>query len=127
MSRVRLPATFVPTHQTAGLPGFPAVDVFAPAGSPVEAGFWGRVSKVSGHEPTGHETPGGAYGLSVYVHNAVNGLTRYVTHMGTRRVSVGSIVRPGTVLGTVAHAPAGSPHGSEHVHLGLHRPDRRGT
>lgn len=127
MSRVRLPAEFVPTHQTAGLPGYPAVDVFAPAGSVVEAGFWGRVSKLSGHAPTGHETPGGPYGWSCYVHNRANGLTRYVTHMATRSVRLGAIVTPGTVLGTVAHAPAGSPHGSEHVHLGLHRPGRDDT
>ncbi len=28
-----LPAEFRVTHQTAGLPGYPAVDVFAPAGT----------------------------------------------------------------------------------------------
>ena len=34
---LQLPATFTPTHQTGGLPGFPAIDCFAAAGTVVLA------------------------------------------------------------------------------------------
>jgi len=37
MHDLHLPAKFTPTHQTAGLPGFPAIDIFGPAGSYVTA------------------------------------------------------------------------------------------
>ena len=113
---------FRATHQTSGLPGYPAIDVFAPIGALVLAGFYGIIERVSGHPPTYAGTPGGAYGWSLYVHNRANGYRRFVTHLGSLNVKVGDRVAPGTVLGTVARPPAGSVAGSSHVHLGLNRP-----
>lgn len=57
--RIRLPRVFTPTHDTAGLPGFPAIDVFARAGTlvmPPEGGTivykhwidWDRTRRVGG-------------------------------------------------------------------------------
>src|SRR5438309_10700608 len=37
MPTLQLPETFVPTHQTAGLPDFPAIDMFAVDGTDVLA------------------------------------------------------------------------------------------
>ncbi len=117
-----LPVDFRPTHETSGLAGFPAVDLFAPAGTLVIANFRGRVYKLSGRALTGKERPGGAYGWSFYVRNAGNGRERYVTHMEHRYVMHGQIVEPGSVVGTVALPPRGSPVGSAHIHLGKRFP-----
>lgn len=109
-----LPATFVPTHQTAGLPGFPAVDLFAKGGTPVLIGFSGMVTKLSGHAPTPSVAPGGPYGWSFYVNDAY-----YVTHLGTRSVKVGQRLSYGELVGTVAdYAAATNGVTPSHVHLG---------
>jgi hypothetical protein len=117
-----LPRTFTPTHQTSGLAGYPAIDVFAPAGTVARAGFWGRVVRVSGRSLSGDERPGGAYGFSVYVRNAVNGWTRYCTHFSELHVGAGAIIVPGRDLGLIATPPLGSPRGSAHIHMGLNKP-----
>lgn len=57
--RIRLPKTFKPTHDTAGLPDFPAIDVFAKPGTlvmPPEGGIivnkhfipWNKTKRVGG-------------------------------------------------------------------------------
>ncbi len=84
--------------------------------------FRGRVTKLSGRAPSGNERPGGAYGFSFYVRNAGNGRERYVTHMGTRSVVLGQIIEPGSLVGSVAVPPLGSPRGSAHIHLGKRFP-----
>ncbi len=121
MASLTLPRTFSPTHQTSGLPGYPAVDVFAPAGSVARAGFWGRVVRVSGRPLSPDDRPGGPYGHSVYVRNRVNGWTRYATHFSELHVAEGAVIFPGRALGLVAIPPVGSPRGSAHIHLGLSR------
>ncbi len=113
-----LPARFRATHETAGLAGYPAVDVFAPAGTLVVAGFSGTVTKLSGRARTGLEGKGRAYGLSVYVRNERSGRTRYATHMRCIAVEVGHVVKVGTVLGQVELPPRSMPASSAHVHLG---------
>ncbi len=80
-SVMRLPTNFHPTHQTAGFNGFPAVDVFARAGTPVGSPATGRVVKLSGHPPTPEATPGGPYGWSIYLQGRAG--TYYLTHLGT--------------------------------------------
>ncbi len=117
-----LPPSYVPTHQTGGLPGFPAIDVFAPAGAPVVAGFWGRVVKISGRDVSQGGVPGGAYGRSVYVLNLRTGVERYVTHMEKLRVRLGTQVKPGRHLGTVADSAVSGKPGTSHAHLGTRRP-----
>ena len=119
---LQLPVDFAPTHETAGLPGFPAVDLFAPAGTRVLVNFRGTVRKLSGRKLSGAERPGGAYGYSFYVRNGGNGRERYVTHLGTRSVKLGQQIEPGSFVGTVAVPPLGSRPGSAHVHLGKHFP-----
>jgi murein DD-endopeptidase MepM/ murein hydrolase activator NlpD len=113
-----LPAEFRSTHETAGLPGYPAVDLFAPAGTLAVAGFTGRVTKLSGKARTGLEGRGKAYGFSVYVTNQRTGRGRYATHMRCIAVELGQRIRVGTVLGQVELPPDSMPASSAHVHLG---------
>ena len=105
-------------HQTEGLPGFPAHDYFAPAGSSVVAPIGGRVVRLSGHDPAQGpiEGPHGPLGWSVYIQGS-DGRTYYLTHMGSRNVKVGETLRPGQVIGTVAdYAKYGTP---SHIHMGV--------
>ena len=77
------------THPTAGLPGFPAKDYGAPAGSPVISPLDGTVYKLSGHDPA--DGPFGAakvYGWSVYI-QGTDGRQYFLTHLGTRTVHLG--------------------------------------
>lgn len=105
-------------HQTAGLPGYPARDYFAPAGSAAVAPVTGRVFKLSGHDPKlgPVEGAGGPLGWSVYIHGT-DGRDYYLTHMGSRNVRVGETVRQGQKIGTVANYHSyGRP---DHIHLGI--------
>lgn len=120
-TEVRCPADFEPTHETAGLDGFPAIDVFGKPGARVSVGFWGYVSRVSGHPPSEGGVPGGAYGYSVYVTNRVNGHVRYITHLGRRFVVSGDRVKPGSIIGTVCDSAVSGKPGTSHVHLGFKR------
>jgi len=122
---LQLPSSFKPTHETGGLPGFPAVDVFAPAGTPVGCPDKGTVVKTSGHPPTPHATPGGPYGWSVYVKR--NRLawwrkgTYFCTHFGTVHVVNGQKVVRGQILGTVAdYSAATNGVTPSHIHEGYH-------
>jgi murein DD-endopeptidase MepM/ murein hydrolase activator NlpD len=120
-ARLTLPAAFAPDHPTSGLPGYPARDFFAPAGTEVEVQFWGIVRRISGRDCAEGGTPGSAYGRSVYVLNRANNRERFITHLDSLRVEVGDRVKPGSIIGTVCRPPIGSPRGSDHVHLGLRR------
>lgn len=116
-----LPLHFAATHETSGLPGYPAVDLFAPGGTRVVCGFNGVVRRLSGHDPTRTATPGGPYGFTCYVKPDAGG-DDFVTHFGTRRVHTGDrIVANKTVLGTVAdYAAATGGITPSHIHLGRH-------
>ena len=106
-------------HETAGLPGFPAHDYFAPTGSPVVAPVSGTVIRLSGNDPRLGPTQGphGPLGWSVYIKGS-DGHTYYLTHMGSRDVKVGETLQPGQVIGTVAdYAKYGTP---SHIHMGIH-------
>ncbi len=110
---LQLPADFVPTHETAGLPGYPAVDVFAKPGTVVLAPADGQVSKLSGHDPGEGGVPGGAYGWSIYLG------PYFLTHLGSRTVTVGQQVRRGDRIGTVCDAKVAHMASSlSHVHEG---------
>lgn len=112
-------------HPTEGLPGFPARDYMAPAGSPVVAPVSGTIVKLSGHDPSAGPTEGahGPFGWSVYV-QGTNGRTYYLTHMGSRDVKVGQTVKAGTSLGTVGDYArwTGTP---DHIHMGVSAPGVR--
>ncbi len=125
---LQLPARFTPTHQTLGLPGVPAVDVFAPAHTQVLAPATGKVVKLSGYPPTPTTAPGGPYGWSFYltvdpIRLPPDGGTFYLTHFGARAplVKLGGCVARGEVIGQVADY-SGATHGvtPSHIHMGFH-------
>lgn len=119
---ITLPAEFTPTHETSGLPGYPAVDVFGQPGEGVRSGFWGRVRRTSGRPCADGGSPGGPYGLSIYIRNRVNGRERYATHFDSLALDVGAFVWPGRLIGTICDSRvSGKPHTS-HIHLGMTSP-----
>lgn len=110
---------FTPTHQTTGLPGYPAKDFFAKPGTPVLAPQNGKVTKLSGHDPKTGGVAGGAYGWSVYITTST--AVYFATHFGTRSVKLGQVVKRGDRIGTVCDAAvARMPSSSSHIHLGKH-------
>lgn len=119
---LRLRATFRPTHPTAGLPGYWAIDEFAKPGTFVEAPVRGTVVKISGKDPHAGGRPGGAFGWSIYLKEpGVIGPTHYMTHFGKRFVKLGQQIALGEVIGTVADpSVTGDPRGasSAHIHHG---------
>lgn len=122
MAEVQLPSHFKPTHQTAGLPGFPAIDVLAPAGAAVLAPATGRIVKLSGHAPTPTSPPGGSYGWSMYL-TSREGDTYFLTHFGSRSsiCKVGACIGRGEVIGRVAnYSKATGGVTPNHIHEGLH-------
>lgn len=107
-----------PLHPTSGLPGYPAHDWFAPAGSNVTSPATGTVVKTSGHDPRlgPPDGPHGPFGWSVYIRRGRK--TYYLTHLGTRAVRVGQELHRGQVIGTVgAYSNWG---GVDHIHMGVH-------
>lgn len=116
---IRCPVRFRSTHETAGLPGFPAVDLFGSPRDLVVVEFWGRVIRVSGRPPSEGGTPGGPYGRSLYIENTANGTTRYLTHLDELAVGVGDNVHPGQVVATVCDSRVSGKPGTTHVHLGM--------
>lgn len=117
--RVVVPLTFTPTHETAGLPGFPAIDVFGKPGSRVIVGFDCEVTRLSGKSPGLGGPPHGPYGWSAYLAGP-HGLW-YVTHMASRTVVVGDRLKKGDQVGTVCDAAvAHMPTSDSHVHVGKH-------
>lgn len=96
------------THPTDGLPGYPAVDVFAPAGTPFLAPEDGKVIRLSGRGGTS----GNVFGWSVYF-KGISGRTYFITHLNKNRAR-GS-VKAGQPLGTVSPWQSGD----SHAHVGI--------
>jgi murein DD-endopeptidase MepM/ murein hydrolase activator NlpD len=116
---VSLPQDFVPTHETAGLPGFRAIDVFGKPGATVLAPEDGVIARFSGRDPGQGGSPGGPYGWSIYL-DAPSG-RYFMTHFGSRSVSVGQRVKRGETLGTVCDSAVSGKPGTSHIHLGKAR------
>lgn len=117
MPKLQLPENFTPTHQTAGLPGYPAIDVFAKAGTTVGAPAPGRIRRLSGKDPSLGGKPGGAYGWSLYL--TTEHADYFLTHFATRTVILGDWVNRGDVIGTVCDPKvAGMSSSLAHVHEG---------
>ncbi len=112
---LQLPTTFSSDHETAGLAGYPAVDVFAPPGTTVLSPADGTISRLSGGLDT-YTGPGGPYGYSIYLASKLG--EYYMTHFGSRAVSEGQHVRYGQPIGTVGDYPNAD---SDHIHEGLRR------
>jgi hypothetical protein len=114
------PTSVGPIHDTSGLPGYPARDYFAPAGSPCVSPVNGKIARFSGHDPAlgAIEGAGGPLGWSVYITESSTGYSYYLTHMGSRLCFVGETVQTGEVIGTVANYHK---YGrADHIHMGVH-------
>ena len=116
---LQLPKDFIPTHETAGLPGFPATDQFADPGTVVLAPEDGIVDRLSGHDPSEGGNPGGAYGFTIYI-TAASG-RYFLTHFGSRRVTLGQRVTRGQPIGTVCDSAVAHNPGTSHIHEGKQR------
>jgi murein DD-endopeptidase MepM/ murein hydrolase activator NlpD len=105
-------------HPTEGLPGFPAYDFGAPAGTPVVACEAGVIASWTGHDPALGPVEGvhGPFGWSVYLRGA-SGAQYYYTHLEARFGSVGMSVPAAFRLGLIGDYAAW--HGVNHVHLGV--------
>lgn len=104
------------THATSGLPGYPAYDYMAPAGTTVVAPVDGKVTRLSGKDPRLGGPPGGPLGYSIYI-TGTNGKRYYLTHIDRIGVQVNQTVRQGQPIAVVANAPAS--WSSPHVHMGV--------
>lgn len=107
-------------HETAGLPGYPAYDWFAPAGSPCVAPVAGRIRRFSGHDPKLGAVggSGGPLGWTIYLAGD-DGNDYFITHMGSRTVAVGQRVAQGQTIGTVANYHSFGR--ADHIHMGVHK------
>lgn len=115
---VQLPQRFKATHPTAGLPGYPAVDVFGRPGSSVLSPASGTIRRFSGKDPKSGGKPGGPYGWSIYLQTA-GGDDYFMTHFGSRVVKVGQKVKRGDPLGTICDSKVSGKPGTSHIHEGL--------
>jgi murein DD-endopeptidase MepM/ murein hydrolase activator NlpD len=115
---LQLPKDFRATHQTAGLPGFPAVDLFARPNTPVLAPENGRIDKLSGRDPAKGGSPGGPYGFSIYL-DARSG-RYFMTHFASRRVALGERVTRGQLIGTVCDSKVSGKPNTSHIHHAKH-------
>ena len=112
MRDLQLPENFKATHQTAGLPGFPAIDVFGPAGSFVLAPEDGRLVWPHFIPWDQRERVGG---WTCYFQGE-SGNTYFLTHFGALRPR--SEYAQGGVIGTVGRVPHSWWH--SHIHEGKH-------
>jgi hypothetical protein len=114
---VQIPSVISPTHQTSGLPGFPAVDIMATPGTKILAPENGMITRISGSEPTAPppDGQGGPWGLSIYFVGTETGNTYFLTHL-MKVAGLGGYKR-GAVIGLIGDYP-GSP--ADHVHVGIH-------
>jgi murein DD-endopeptidase MepM/ murein hydrolase activator NlpD len=109
---LQLPEMIRVTHQTAGLAGYPAEDIFAAPGTRVGSPVSGAITRLAGQ--AGGPGGGGAYGYSIYMTGA--GKSYFLTHFGKVGVRAGQQVKRGDILGTVADYPGGVP---DHIHQGV--------
>jgi len=114
---IQLPTNFTATHMTAGLDGYPAIDVFGKAGQKVLCPSDGSVRRLSGRDPIEGGVPGSAYGWSMYI--VADHADYYLTHFGSRAISLNQEVKKGQLIGTICDAAvAGMPTSSSHIHEG---------
>jgi murein DD-endopeptidase MepM/ murein hydrolase activator NlpD len=111
-----LPSDFVPTHHTAGLEGFPAVDMFAIPDTVVLAPEDGTIIRLSGRDPSEGGRPGGAYGFSIHLDSPSG--RYFMTHFATRNVTEGQQVKAGEPIGTVCDSAVSGKPNTSHIHHG---------
>jgi hypothetical protein len=110
---LRLPASFTPTHQTAGLAGFPAIDVFGQAGTPVISPVTGRIVDVHMIPWNQTERVGGE---TAYLQGS-NDRTYFLTHLAGN-VPTGPVTA-GEQIGVVGAVPGN--WWQSHVHEGAYQ------
>jgi Putative peptidoglycan binding domain len=113
---IQLPKRQTSTHQTGGLPDFPAVDYLARPGTRCFAPEDGKLTRHTGHDPALGGEPGGPLGFSLY-YVGRSGNTYFGTHLA-KIAPLGRYLK-GDLLATVANGP---PSWSvPHIHWGIHR------
>jgi len=110
----QIPATFKSTHPTGGLPGFPAVDIFADPGAKVLAPEDGVLFDAHFIAWDFKKRVGG---WTIYYQGHESGNTYFMTHFATVK-GTGSY-RRGDVIGTVAKVPGQA--WLPHIHVGEHQ------
>jgi RHS repeat-associated protein len=115
---VKRSSGMVDVHPTLGLPGYPAIDFVASAGTRVLAVQEGKIDGWSGHDPRLGPIQGihGPFGWSIYL-RAKSGSRYYYTHLAMRTRSPGDRVRTGQMVGTVGNYSRWG--GLDHLHLGV--------
>ena len=113
MRDIHLPQFFKPSHTTAGLPGFPAVDIFGLAGSYVTAPEDGEL--VWPHYIEWDQTHR-VGGWTIY-YQGDSGDTYFLTHFGSTRDR--GRYHKGGVLGIVGTVPQA--WWQSHIHEGKHK------
>ncbi len=110
---LQLPDTFHPTHDTSGLPGYPAIDMFAAAGTRVLAPEAGELQDVHFKTWSLSKRIGG---WTVYL--AAPHASYYLTHFGEVLPS-GTRVVQGQDIGSVGVVP--HDWWASHIHEGKHQ------
>ncbi len=110
---LQLPDTFTPTHETSGLPGFPAIDMFASPGARVLAPEDGELQRTHFISWSLAKRVGG---WTTYL--AAPSAVYFLTHFAEVLPS-GSRVRQGQDIGSVAVVP--HDWWPSHVHEGRHQ------
>jgi len=115
---LQLLRNFAATHQTAGLSGFPAIDVFGNPGTPVLAPVGGNIVDVHMIPWNQQQRVGGE---TAYLQGA-NDRTYFLTHLGGN-VPTGPVTA-GQQIGTVGQVPGGwwQPHIHEGMYQGIYNP-----
>lgn len=107
-------------HPTAGLAGNWALDFCCRGGTTVVAPERCKVVKLSGRDPSsGAEQTVGIFGWSVHLQTP-DFYRYFLTHLGTRALTVGQQLTVGQKIGTVGSWP-GNP-GRSHLHIGVTSP-----
>lgn len=113
-AKIVLPKSFNPTHQTGGLPGFPAIDVFGASGTTIGAPEnctlvwphlipWNQTARVGG--------------WTCYLWGKETGNTYFLTHFA--HIVAKNEFSAGEVIGTIGAVPNG--WWAPHIHEGLHQ------
>ncbi len=103
------------THPTGGLPGYPAFDYMAPAGTPCVAPVDGKIDRLSGRDPSAGGPAGGALGYSIYMSGG--GKSYFLTHLDKVLVKAGQRVSQGEQIAEIANGPRS--WSTPHVHMGV--------
>lgn len=105
---MQLPTSQRSTHQTAGLAGFPAVDIMAQAGTPVLAPEDGRITRVTAFNPDPRY-----FGNGIYYVGTKTGNTYYIKHV--MNPAPPGAYKKGDRIAVIAR---GTKNG-DHAHLGI--------